>query len=40
VYVAGDVTGGFRQIVTATGAGAAAALTIAEDLTTGKTSSI
>jgi thioredoxin reductase (NADPH) len=40
VYVAGDVAGGFRQIVTATGAGAAAALTIAEDLTTGKTSSI
>lgn len=33
VYVAGDVAGGFRQIVTATGAGAAAALTIAQDLT-------
>lgn len=32
VYVAGDVAGGFRQIVTATGAGAAAALTIAQDL--------
>ncbi len=34
IYVAGDVAGGFRQIVTATGAGAAAALTIAQDLTT------
>lgn len=40
MYVAGDVAGGFRQIVTATGAGAAAALTIAEDLSIHKTHSI
>ncbi len=32
VYAAGDVTGGVRQIVTAAGAGAAAAIAIAEDL--------
>lgn len=32
VYTAGDVEGGYRQIVTATAAGAAAAMTIFEDL--------
>ncbi len=32
IYTAGDVEGGYRQIVTATAAGAAAALTIFEDL--------
>ena len=32
IYAAGDVTGGIRQIVTAAGAGAAAAIAIAEDL--------
>lgn len=32
IYAAGDVTGGVRQIVTAAGAGAAAAIAIAEDL--------
>ena len=33
VYSAGDVEGGYKQIVTATGAGAAAAMTLFEDLT-------
>ncbi len=33
VYSAGDVEGGYKQIVTAAGAGAAAAMTIFEDLT-------
>ncbi len=32
VYAAGDVEGGYKQIVTATGQGAAAALTIFEDM--------
>ena len=32
VYAAGDVEGGYKQIVTATGQGAAAAMTIFEDL--------
>jgi thioredoxin reductase (NADPH) len=32
IYAAGDVTGGFKQIVTATGNGAGAAMTIFEDL--------
>ncbi|MBN1105144.1 MAG: hypothetical protein JXL84_17150 [Deltaproteobacteria bacterium] len=32
VYSAGDVEGGYKQIVTATGQGAAAAMTIFEDL--------
>ncbi len=32
IYAAGDVTGGVRQIVTATGSGAAAAIAVAEDL--------
>lgn len=32
IYCAGDVEGGYKQIVTATGAGAAAAITIFEDL--------
>jgi len=36
VYAAGDVIGGVRQIVTATGTGAIAALTIFNDLTSGK----
>jgi thioredoxin reductase (NADPH) len=36
IYAAGDVTGGVRQIVTATGTGATAALTIFNDLTSGK----
>jgi thioredoxin reductase (NADPH) len=36
VYAAGDVIGGVRQIVTATGTGATAALTIFNDLTSGK----
>ncbi|MFH1134892.1 MAG: FAD-dependent oxidoreductase [Pseudomonadota bacterium] len=33
IYSAGDVEGGYKQIVTAAGAGAAAAMTIFEDLT-------
>lgn len=33
VYSAGDVEGGYKQIVTAAGAGAAAAMTLFEDLT-------
>lgn len=33
IYSAGDVEGGYKQIVTATGAGAGAAMTIFEDLT-------
>ena len=33
IYCAGDVEGGYKQIVTATGAGAGAAMTIFEDLT-------
>jgi thioredoxin reductase (NADPH) len=36
IYAAGDVIGGVRQIVTATGTGATAALTIFNDLTSGK----
>lgn len=32
IYSAGDVEGGYKQIVTATGQGAAAAMTIFEDL--------
>ncbi|MBW2370275.1 MAG: hypothetical protein JRH15_20585, partial [Deltaproteobacteria bacterium] len=32
IYSAGDVEGGFKQIVTATGQGSAAALAIFEDL--------
>lgn len=36
VYAAGDVIGGVRQIVTATGTGATAALTIFNDLSSGK----
>ncbi len=32
IYAAGDVTGGVRQIVTASGSGAAAAIAVAEDL--------
>jgi thioredoxin reductase (NADPH) len=32
IYTAGDVTGGFNQIVIASGQGSAAALTIFEDL--------
>ncbi|MBW1709027.1 MAG: FAD-dependent oxidoreductase [Deltaproteobacteria bacterium] len=33
IYSAGDVEGGYKQIVTAAGAGAAAAMTVFEDLT-------
>ncbi len=33
LYSAGDVEGGYKQIVTAAGAGAAAAMTIFEDMT-------
>jgi thioredoxin reductase (NADPH) len=33
IYCAGDVEGGYKQIVTAAGAGAAAAMNIFEDLT-------
>ena len=36
IYAAGDVTGGVRQIVTATGTGAIAALTIFNDMTSGE----
>lgn len=36
VYAAGDVTGGVRQIVTAVGQGATAALTVFEDLSRGE----
>ena len=32
IYVAGDVEGGYKQIVTATGMGSEAAMTIFEDL--------
>ena len=32
IYCAGDVEGGYKQIVTATGQGAAAAMTIFEDI--------
>jgi thioredoxin reductase (NADPH) len=32
IYVAGDVVGGFKQIVTAAGQGAGAAMVIFEDL--------
>ena len=32
IYCAGDVEGGYKQIVTATGLGSAAAMTIFEDL--------
>jgi thioredoxin reductase (NADPH) len=32
IYCAGDVEGGYKQIVTATGQGAAAAMTIFEDM--------
>jgi thioredoxin reductase (NADPH) len=32
IYSAGDVEGGYKQIVTATGQGAAAAMSIFEDL--------
>ena len=32
IYAAGDVTGGFKQIVTAAGYGSEAALTVFEDI--------